>query len=202
MDSKIIEHLSGDPVLGSIMEHVSLPEVDSDNDIYLNLLSSIVSQQLSMKVARVIFDRFINLFPECNPSPERLLEIDTEELRGCGLSYQKAGYLKNIAEHWIRHHGKGMRDWLVMSDDEIIADLTTIKGVGKWTVQMILMFRLGRLDVFPIDDLGIRQGMIKMYNLGELKGKPLLSELTRISEQWTPYRSVACMYVWRYKDGE
>ena len=88
-----------------------------------------------------------------------------------------------------------------MSDDDIIHELTQIKGVGKWTVQMILMFRLNRLDVFPIDDLGIRQGMVKMYELEET-GKDLIKKLHEIAENWRPYRTIACRYVWKYKDAK
>ena len=200
MEQKIIDHLLRDERLKEIIPLVTLPALETNNDVYLDLMSSVVSQQLSVKVADIIFDRFINLFPECDPRPERLVEMDLEELRKCGLSYQKGGYLKNIAAHWVEHHSKGMKDWLSMTDEEIIADLTSIKGVGRWTVQMILMFKLGHLDVFPIDDLGIRQGMVKMYGLEELSGKGLLAELARIAEGWRPYRTVACRYVWRWKD--
>lgn len=90
--------------------------------------------------------------------------MSTEQLRSCGLSGQKAGYIGNIARYWTEHE-KDMHNWETSSDDTIIQELTNIKGVGKWTVQMILMFRLGRLDVFPVDDLGIRQGMIGLYGL-------------------------------------
>ncbi len=200
MDVKITERLAEDVRLREIMQLITLPPLETDNNIYLDLLSSIVSQQLSTKVAAVIFDRFIQLFPECDPTPEALVEIDLEELRRCGLSYQKAGYLKNVAAHWIEHHSKGLKDWLAMDDEEIIADLTQIKGVGKWTVQMILMFQLGRLDILPLDDLGIRQGIVKLYQLDELKGKPLLAEMTSVAENWRPYRSVACRYLWKWND--
>ena len=200
MNSAIIEHLSRDVKMAAIMPQIELPIVEVHNDIYLDLLNSIVSQQLSVKAADTIFKRFIALFTESYPAPQHVLDIDAEILRGCGLSYQKATYIKNIAAYWINNKD-AMKDWLSMSDDEIIAELTPIKGVGKWTVQMILMFRLNRLDVFPIDDLGIRQGMVKMYNVEET-GKDLIKKLHEISESWRPYRSIACRYVWKYKDNK
>jgi DNA-3-methyladenine glycosylase II len=197
MDNNIIQHLSQDPKLGTIIPHVTLPPVDAHNDIYLDLLDSIVSQQLSVKAAGTIFNRFIELF-DGDPSPHRILEMDVEAMRGCGLSYQKAGYIKNVAAYWIENR-QVMSDWLSLTDDDIIERLTTIKGVGKWTVQMILMFRLNRLDVFPVDDLGIRQGMVLLYGIEET-GKSLLKRMVELAEPWRPYRSVACRYIWRYKD--
>jgi DNA-3-methyladenine glycosylase II len=197
MDNNIIQHLSQDPKLGTIIPHVTLPPVDAHNDIYLDLLDSIVSQQLSVKAAGTIFNRFIELF-DADPTPHRILDMDIEAMRGCGLSYQKAGYIKNVATYWIENK-EVMNDWLSMTDDDIIDRLTTIKGVGKWTVQMILMFRLNRLDVFPVDDLGIRQGMVLLYGIEET-GKALLKKMVELAEPWRPYRSVACRYIWRYKD--
>jgi DNA-3-methyladenine glycosylase II len=197
MDNNIIQHLLKDPKLGTIIPHVTLPPVDAHHDIYLDLLDSIVSQQLSVKAAGTIFNRFIELF-DGDPTPHRILDMDVESMRGCGLSYQKAGYIKNVAAYWIENKGI-MNDWLAMSDDDIIDRLTTIKGVGKWTVQMILMFRLNRLDVFPVDDLGIRQGMVMLYGIEET-GKAVLKKMHELAEPWRPYRSVACRYIWRYKD--
>jgi DNA-3-methyladenine glycosylase II len=198
MTNDIIKHLSGDPKLAEIIPKIALTDVDKHNDIYLDLLDSIVSQQLSVKAAGTIFQRFLEIFDDLNPTPHRVLETDVEVLRGCGLSYQKAGYIQNIATYWIENKCI-TKDWLALTDDEIIAELTTIKGVGKWTVQMILMFRLNRLDIFPIDDLGIRQGMMKLYCV-EATGKELVRQLTEIAEAWRPYRTIACRYVWRYKD--
>jgi DNA-3-methyladenine glycosylase II len=198
MKNDIIQHLLRDPKLAAIIPKIELPDVDRHNDIYLDLLDSIVSQQLSVKAAGTIFQRFLEIFDDLNPTPHRILELDKEVMRGCGLSYQKAGYIQNIAAYWIDNQCL-TKDWLSLTDEEIIAELTTIKGVGKWTVQMILMFRLNRPDVFPIDDLVIRQSMMKLYGV-ESKGKELVRELTEIAETWRPYRTIACRYVWRYKD--
>ena len=198
MKDNIIAHLSRDPKLAVIIPKIEIPEVDTHNDIYLDLLDSIVSQQLSVKAAGTIFQRFLEIFDDLNPTPHRVLELDVEVLRGCGLSYQKAGYIQNIAAYWIDNQCI-TKDWLALTDDDIIAELTTIKGVGKWTVQMILMFRLNRLDIFPVDDLVIRQSMMRLYGV-ESKGKELIKELTQIAEAWRPYRTIACRYVWRFKD--
>ena len=198
MKQKIFEHLSRDPQLAKVMPLITLPEIEMHNDIYTDLLGSIISQQLSVKAAATIESRFLNLFPDQKPLPELVIAMSPEILRGVGLSGQKAGYIRNIATYWIEKQ-EDMKDWMAMSDDEIISELTQIKGVGKWTVQMILMFRLNRLDVFPIDDLGIRQGMIKMYGIEET-GKELIKRLHEIAEPWRPYRSIACRYVWKWKD--
>ena len=198
MKNNIHSHLSRDPKMAAIIPHIELPEIEVHSDIYLDLISSIVSQQLSVKAADTIFNRFLDLFDNRYPTPQQILDKDPEILRGCGLSYQKANYIKNIATYWIENKDT-MPDWLKLSDDAIISELTQIKGVGKWTVQMILMFRLNRLDVFPIDDLGIRQGMIKIYGLHET-GKDLIKKLHELAEPWQPYRSIACRYVWKWKD--
>jgi DNA-3-methyladenine glycosylase II len=198
MTEIIIQHLSKDPKLAAVIPHIHLPSVDVNNDIYHDLLDSIVSQQLSVKAAATIFSRFLDLFPDRKPLPEYVVATEADILRGVGLSYQKAGYIKNIAAYWIDNQ-ENSKNWIAMGDDDIIRELTQIKGVGKWTVQMILMFRLNRLDVFPIDDLGIRQGMVKMYELEET-GKDLIKKLHEIAENWRPYRTIACRYVWKYKD--
>lgn len=198
MKEEIFEHLSRDPRLAAVMPLIKLPEIETHNDIYVELMGSIVSQQLSVKAAATIYGRFLDLFPDRNPSPEHVLAIDVEILRGVGLSYQKAGYIQNIARYWIENQAHN-KDWMSTTDDDIIAELTQIKGVGKWTVQMILMFRLNRLDVFPIDDLGIRQGMVKLYNVEET-GKDLIKRLHEIAEPWRPYRTIACRHIWKWKD--
>jgi DNA-3-methyladenine glycosylase II len=200
MDKDAIIHLSKDPKLAAIIPHINLPTVEVHNDIYTDLLDSIVSQQLSVKAAATIFSRFLDLFPDRKPVPHLVLEKDTEILRGVGLSYQKAGYIKNIAAYWIDNK-EDMKDWLAMSDDDIIHELTQIKGVGKWTVQMILMFRLNRPNVFPVDDLGIRQGMVKLFSIEET-GKGLIKKMYEIAEPWQPYRGIACRYIWKWKDAE
>jgi DNA-3-methyladenine glycosylase II len=198
MNPMILQKLSEDPRLATILPLVTLPILETSNDIYIALLEAVVSQQLSVKAADTIFKRFLNLFEGQNPTPERILTQSVENLRSCGLSGQKASYIQNIATFWQRPDIQN-RDWLSIDNDLIINELTTIKGVGKWTVEMILMFKLGRLDVFPDADLGIQQAMIRLYGL-ESKGKELKRQLYEISEYWRPYRSIASRYLWRWKD--
>ena len=194
-----IQYLSErDPKLIPLFEAVSISAVDVHNDLYLDLLNAIVSQQLSTKAAATIFDRFLQLFDNLDPTPQYILNMENETLRSCGLSNQKATYIKNIAAYWIENKADKC-DWLKMPDDDIIKELTTIKGVGKWTVQMILMFRLNRSDIFPIDDLGIRQAMIQVYGITSV-GKTQLADLEKIAAVWRPYRTVACRYLWRWRD--
>jgi DNA-3-methyladenine glycosylase II len=168
--------------------------------VYLDLLGSIISQQLSTKVAAVIERRFLALFPDDMPYPQLLIEKDIATLRSAGLSQQKAAYLQNVAI-FFQQENLLEKDWRDMDNDEIIRYLTQIKGVGKWTVEMILMFSLSRPDVLPLDDLGIRQGIANLYGVTET-GKPMLQQMTDIAAAWQPYRSYACLYLWRYKDGK
>ncbi|MGB5382743.1 MAG: hypothetical protein WBN19_02770, partial [Lutimonas sp.] len=165
-----------------------------ETDIYQSLLRSIVSQQLSGKVADVIWKRFADLF-DLYPSPEELVKTDIAVLRAAGLSFNKARYLQNVAQFSLEND-LSFETLINFSDDEIIDLLTQIKGVGKWTAQMILMFPLDRPDVFPIDDLGIQQGMKKLYGL-DLEKSFLKEKMIEISEPWRPYRSLASKYIWK-----
>lgn len=196
---KIIEHLSQDEKLASILPLVELPSIIAKPDVYPELLRAIAGQQLSVKAAATIYARFEALFGNACPTPEILLETSLDDLRSVGMSRQKSQYLLNIAETFIDNNWI-VRDWQAVDKETILSDLTAIKGVGEWTVQMILMFALDRKDVFPIKDLGIRQAMIKLYEPKAEKGKVLFTELTEIAEAWKPYRSYACHALWRWKD--
>ena len=193
-----ILHLKQDNKLRAIVETTAVPDFTPSRKVYFDLLDSIVSQQLSTKVATVIFNRFRALFPDSYPHPELLTAFPIEQLRSVGLSNQKAAYLQNVAafslQHDLENHG-----WDAMSDEEIITFLTQIKGVGKWTAQMILMFTVGRPDVFPVDDLGIQQAMTWLYGLDE-KDKKIKNKMIELAEPWRPYRTFASRYLWRWKD--
>ncbi|MBL7823268.1 MAG: DNA-3-methyladenine glycosylase 2 family protein [Saprospiraceae bacterium] len=169
-----------------------------DGMVLKDLVSSIISQQLSTKVARVIYQRFLDLYSGDFPSVEDIIQTDHETLRSCGLSNQKAQYIKNIAEYF-KLHGWQDEQFHAMTDDEIIASLTAIKGVGRWTVEMVLIFCLGREDVFALDDYGIQTALVEIYRLKEEK-KALKLKMEQISQRWKPYRSTACLYLWAYKD--
>ncbi|MGV3560738.1 DNA-3-methyladenine glycosylase family protein [Larkinella arboricola] len=199
-----IEHLSQDAVLKQIIASTPAPKLafayDDDparNRIYLALLESIVSQQISVKAAESIFARFLALFPDGYPHPEQLLTKTPEELRTAGLSGQKARYLQSVAEFALQNPitNAHLRP---MTDEEIVQYLLPIRGVGRWTVEMLLMFVLDRPDVFPIDDLVIRQKMVRAYGLTET-GRALYKRLHEIAERWRPHRTLASRYLWRWK---
>lgn len=166
-------------------------------DIYRDLLESILSQQLSVKAAATIFDRFLGLFPGRDPSPRRVLAMPEERLRAAGVSRQKAGYMKNVAAFALENDlsRAALRR---LDDDEIVALLTRIKGVGRWTVEMLLMFPLNRPDVFPVDDLGIQIAMQRLYGLRG-KGPALRKRMIAIAAAWRPHRTLACKYLWRWR---
>lgn len=196
----IKEHLKdNDSKLTYLIDNIALPQLNN-TDVYLSLMDSIVSQQLSVKAASTIFERFLTLFPNRYPAPEWVLALEQEQMRAVGLSYQKANYIQNTAQFFLDNN-LIEKDWTLHHDDEIIELLTTIKGVGKWTVQMILMFTLQREDILPVDDLGIQQGMARLYDI-DINAKGFKKEMERIAEPWRPYRSIASRYIWRWKDLE
>ncbi len=173
--------------------------------VYLALLESIVSQQISVKAADAIFSRFRALFPDNYPQADALLLKTTDELRSAGLSFQKIKYLQSVAQFSLEKSGATPaldRAYLdPMTDEEIVQYLVPIKGVGRWTVEMLLMFVLDRPDVFPIDDLVIRQRMMRAYptQTEGLTGRALYNVLHQIAEPWRPYRTTASRYLWRWK---
>jgi DNA-3-methyladenine glycosylase II len=195
---KHIKVLGNDKKLSPILSLVRPFKPKKEKDLYFRLMRAICGQQLSTKAAATIWNRFLDLFPERYPYALLVTEMDVEKMRQAGLSYQKAGYLKGIAE-FSRQNDMTYEFISKMNDEDIIAYLTQIKGVGRWTVQMLLMFCLGRKDVFPVDDQGIINGMRKLYKLKE-EGKALRTKCSKIAERWKPYRSYACYYLWPYTD--
>ena len=195
---KAIPHLSRDKVLRKAISSIVLPEREHTEDVYLGLIKSIVSQQLSVKAAETIYSRFINLFDEGYPYAPFLLSLEDTQLRGVGLSGQKTRYVKNVASYFSEYN-LFEKDWSEDSNEEIITQLTEIKGVGRWTVQMILMFVLSRQDILPVLDLGIQHGIRDLYGITSEK-KELYKDMELIAEPWRPYRSVACLYLWAHKD--
>lgn len=196
---QINEYLSQDKKLATLIHTLELPVLVSDGDVYAALTRSIVSQQLSTKAAATIYGRFLNLFEDDYPTQTAVLDFSIEDLRAVGLSRQKASYIQNVATFFQENEKESPTDWSTMSDTAIIEYLTQIKGVGQWTVEMILMFTLNRLDVLPLDDLAIRTRMIKLYDVQET-GRQLKPALTKIAESWQPYRSIACRYLWLWAD--
>jgi DNA-3-methyladenine glycosylase II len=193
-----ISHLSRDKKFAKIVSGQELLKLTKRRDVYLYLCYSIVSQQLSTKVASIIKKRFLNLYSG-KPSPEQILATSFETLRSIGLSNAKANYVQNVARFAIEN-GMELSVLAKMNDEEVVEYLTQIKGVGRWTVEMLLMFTLARPDVFAVDDLGIQQAMIRIYKLDKTDKKKLREEMLRISKSWSPYRTYACLHLWQHKD--
>lgn len=165
----------------------------------VRLMASIISQQLSTKVAAIIFSRFLALFDGKEPSCEQVLACTNDSLRAIGLSQSKVHYIQNVAEFFIANKLTD-KQLYAMEPDAIIDLLTQIKGVGKWTVQMLMLFSLGQEDVFAVDDLGIQQAMIRLYKIKYETKKELHSKMLAISSKYAPYSSYACLHLWQWKD--
>lgn len=170
-----------------------------EKKVYLQLCSSILSQQLSTKVARVLYRRFLDLYGGREPSPQKILETPAPVFRSIGFSNAKASYVHNVCRFFIENKITDAKLYK-MSNEEVLELLTQIKGVGNWTVEMILMFTLGREDIFAMDDLGLKHSVIKLYNIKETDKKLLREKIEKISLKWSPYRTYACKYLWGWKD--
>jgi DNA-3-methyladenine glycosylase II len=194
-----IVHLSKDKKLKKLLEIVTPYELQKRKNVCLRLCASIMSQQLSTKVADVIYKRFMDLYGGKEPTPQQILDTPPQVLRSIGLSNAKVSYVHNVARFAVER-GMDEKKLAKMSNDEVIEYLTSIKGVGRWTVEMLLMFTLGREDVFAVDDLGIQQSMIKLYRLKRETRRELREAMLKISGKWAPYRTYACFYLWRWKD--
>ncbi len=165
----------------------------------IRLIASIISQQLSTKVAKIIFLRFLDLYGGKEPSCAQVLATDPMVLRGIGLSNSKVSYVQNVAAFFIENKVTD-KQLYTLPPDQVIALLTQIKGVGRWTVEMLLMFSLGQEDVFAVDDLGIQQAMIKLYKIKFDSKKDLKIKMLKKSLSWAPYRTYACLHLWQWKD--
>ena len=194
-----IKHLSKDKKLKKVIAKHKPHKLVKRKNICTWLCASIMSQQLSTKVADVIYQRYLDLYDGNEPTPQQILETPFERLRGIGMSNAKVSYVQNVAR-FENESGLDPKKLNKMSNEEVIAYLSQIKGVGQWTVEMLLMFALGREDVFAVDDLGIQNAMIKLYEIHYKKKKKLKEKLLLISEQWSPYRTYACVHLWRWKD--
>jgi DNA-3-methyladenine glycosylase II len=184
-----------DPVLAPFIKKYGACGIKTgrEADVFCGLVEAIVSQQLSTRAAATIYGRVRALLPNGGtPTPEGLLELPDEALRGAGLSRQKLSYMRDLSFKMLDGSINTAR-LSEMSDDEIVAELTKIKGIGRWTVEMLLIFRLSRPDVFPAGDLGIVKAVQKAYNL---RKTPDVKRLHAIAERWRPYRSVASWYLW------
>ncbi len=186
-----------EPIMHSLEKKYPVPQFeDRSATLMQSLMKSIISQQLSVKAADAIYKRFIALFQnEDFPSANEVLEMDDEMIRSAGLSYSKIKYVKSVANAFVSDL-IDIEKVRKQSDEEVIAELTQIKGIGRWTAEMILIFTLQRPDVFSIGDLGLRNAITKLYGITDQK------EMLDLSEKWKPYRSTACWYLWRSLENE
>ncbi len=194
-----IQHLARDKKLKKIIELQEPLVLAKRKNVYLHLCFSIMSQQLSTKVADVFHRRFLELYNGKNPTAEQIAATPFETLRAIGLSNAKANYVHNVSRFFMEEKITDAR-LHKMGNAEVINYLSKIKGVGQWTVEMILMFTLGREDVFAVDDLGIQQAVCKLYHIDASNKKAMKERMLKISKNWSPYRTYACMYLWRWKD--
>lgn len=195
------EHLSKDKKLKKLIDVHGSVALKKRKNMYHYLCASIISQQLSTKVAAIIYQRFVDLYNGKEPLPQQILDTPYETLRAIGLSHAKTGYIKNVAL-FEQEKGMDIKKLQSMADKEVIEYLTQIKGVGRWTVEMLLMFALGREDVFAVDDLGIQQAMVQVYKIDTEDKKEIKEKMKKISSRWKPYRTYACLHLWRWKDSE
>ena len=191
-------HLKKDKSLAALLQNETYSLTQRKNTP-IRLMASIISQQLSTKVAKIIFQRFLELYNGKEPSCIEVIETPVDTLRSIGLSNAKVNYIKNVANFFIENKITD-KQLYKMDSLEVIALLTQIKGVGKWTVQMLLMFTLGHEDVFAVDDLGIQQAMCKLYNFKYTTKKELQTKMIAKSSSWAPYRTFACLHLWQWKD--
>ena len=201
MHAKALRHLRrADPVLGAVIARVGpcplKPHTEGTHFDYV--VRSIVYQQLSGQAAATIYGRVLGLYGGAPPTPAQLVKTAETTLREAGLSTRKAEYVRDLAIG-VRSRALPIDRLHEMTDDEVIETLVSVRGIGRWTAQMVLMFRLGRPDVFPELDLGVQKGVQQLLALRKL---PTPEKMTRIAERWAPYRTVAAWYLWRLLDLE
>lgn len=194
-------HLQKDRTLQKVLRMQDPVQLRTRKNICLRLCASIMSQQLSTKVAEVLFKRFLELYGRKEPTAAQIAATPHATLRGLGLSNAKAQYILNVAQ-FVLDNKLTDAALMKMDNEEVIQLLTQIKGVGRWTVEMLLMFTLGREDVFAPDDYGIQKAMIHLYKLDNTNKKALREQMLQIAERWQPYRTYACMHLWRWKDDD
>ena len=191
---KGIRHLKrNDPILARIISRVGPVKFELDADHYEAVVGSIIYQQLAGSAARAILNRFKQLYGGRIPSPREYLSTDVEKLRGSGLSPQKISYIKDLAER-IENGTLDLKRLENLPDEEALNELDNVRGIGRWTAEMFLIFKLGRTDVLPVDDLGLRKAAQKAYRLRKL---PTRDRFERLAEKWHPYSSISTFYLWK-----
>jgi|TARA_B100001971_G_C18152545_1_gene516654 DNA-3-methyladenine glycosylase II len=200
MTKKVLHHFQKvDPVMYTAIQSIQLEEVEpvASQQYFQNLCRSIAGQQLTGKAAETIFGRFRELFLKKKVTPKGVLSVSGDTMRGAGLSWAKVWSIQDFAAKVSSREVrlKGLRG---MADEEVIEELTKVRGIGPWTAEMFLMFTLGREDVFSVGDLGLRRGMERLYRLAA----PTQEEMLAIAAKWSPYRSWGSRALWRFIDGK
>lgn len=195
--SAAVKHLSKrDKVLAKLIKRLGRIKVNWGGDSYESLMSAIIYQQISGAAGDSIERRFKALYNNRMPSPKRFLATPGKKVRAAGISPQKYSYIVDLCTR-IRDGRLELSKFDVMDDEDIIEELDEVKGIGRWTAEMFLMFSLKRVDIFPMDDLGIQNGIKEVYGMRRRPGR---EEMLELSERWRPYRSVAALYLWRSQD--
>ena len=201
MNAAALKHLSAvDPVMRKLIREIGECELEPETRRapFNSLVLAVAHQQLHANAARNILDRFKKLFPGRKfPKPEDLANVADEQLRACGFSFNKIKAIRDIAEKTLSGVVPSSRQIVKLSDDEIITRLTEVRGVGRWTVEMLLIFQLGREDVLPADDFGVRSGFRAAYKKREM---PKPKDLLKFGERWRPHATTAAWYLWRAAD--
>ncbi len=194
-----ISHLrAADPVMARLISQFGVLDYRPDKDLFTSLVYSIIGQQLSGRAARTIYNRFLALFPDAKFTPELILKQEPARIRSVGTSWAKARSLHDLSRKVL--DGTLQLDRLsAMSDAEVISHLVQVKGIGRWSAEMRLMFSLGRPDILPLDDVGIQNAFVRHYGLNR-SHKTLSAKMQKIGEKWRPYRTIACWYLWASLD--
>jgi DNA-3-methyladenine glycosylase II len=185
-----------DPLLGKVLETHGVLEFKAEGDLFEALVESILSQQLASPAANSIIRKVRAIYPDGKLEAQAVYKTPIRKLRSAGVSPQKITYLKDLSKK-VSKGAIDLESLRSMEDDQIIEILDEVRGIGPWTVHMLLIFTLGRTDVFPLDDLVVRKGIQGVYSLAEL---PKKAEMEKLAESWHPYRTVASLYLWRHKD--
>lgn len=189
------EHLTtNDNILSEIISNYKGETLILHDNAFYTLVRSIIGQQISVKAAASVWNRLQTKIG--SPTPQTVISTDEETLRACGLSARKVRYLHGLAEHFIENDTH-IKNWANLSDEEILTELTALNGIGRWTAEMFMIFHLARPDILPLADLGLQKAIFRHYNQNE---KMTLAEISKLSQSWKPYRSVATWYLWRSLD--
>lgn len=188
-----LRHLGKDLVIKNLIKKYRAPKLSrGSNDIFLDLIETIINQQLSSRVADVILGRFKDIFKDKQITAQKVINISDNNLRRVGLSFQKIRYIKGLCEKLINKE-LDLQSLHKLSDEKVKEKLTSIKGIGPWSAEMILIFSLNRADIFALGDLGLCTAVSRLYNVDRKDKK----KIEIISQKWSPYRSYACWYLWR-----